>query len=94
MLKFDQMELLDADVNPLFSKRLQKYSSRDIVQFVPFRDLKNDPYEMKNLAQSPEHKEITSNLKLELSNWMKQQGDRGAETEYDALQRVENSRKK
>jgi len=28
---FDQMEELDGDFNPLFSKKVQKYSSRDIV---------------------------------------------------------------
>jgi len=36
---FVQMEELDADNNPLYSSKLRKYSSRDIVQFVPFRDL-------------------------------------------------------
>lgn len=34
---FSSMEVLDADDRPLFSKRLQKYMERDIVQFVPFR---------------------------------------------------------
>jgi hypothetical protein len=49
------MEQLDADNNPLFSKRLGKYSSRDIVQFVPYRDLKNDPYRLAKevLAEVP-----------------------------------------
>lgn len=28
---FDQMDLLDADDNPLYSKKLGKYASRDIV---------------------------------------------------------------
>lgn len=41
---FEQMDMLDADTNPLFSKDLGCYASRDIVQFVPFRDLKNDPF--------------------------------------------------
>ena len=29
--EFDMMEQLDADENPLYSKRLGKYASRDIV---------------------------------------------------------------
>lgn len=52
---FDQMEQLDADENPLYSKSLGKYASRDIVQFVPFRELKNDPYRLAKevLAEVP-----------------------------------------
>ena len=38
------MEKLDGDVNPLFSRNLNKYVARDIVQFVPFSEVKRDPY--------------------------------------------------
>lgn len=41
--EYDQMEALDGDVEPLYSKTLRKYRGRDIVQFVPFRDLRGDP---------------------------------------------------
>ena len=34
--KFELMHHLDADESPLFSKALNKYAKRDIVQFVPF----------------------------------------------------------
>lgn len=37
------MEDLDGDESPLFCHKHGKYISRDIVQFVPFRDVKNDP---------------------------------------------------
>ena len=49
------MEHLDADNNPLYSKKLGKYSHRDIVQFVPYRDVKNDPYRLAKevLAEVP-----------------------------------------
>ena len=52
---FDQMEELDADTNPLYSRKWKKYAERDIVQFVPFRDLKNDPYRLAKevLAEVP-----------------------------------------
>ena len=33
---FEQMDQLDADEAPLFSTKLQRYATRDIVQFVPF----------------------------------------------------------
>ena len=36
------MEQLDADEAPLFSKSFNKSSERDIVQFVPFTDFKDD----------------------------------------------------
>ena len=52
---FEQMDHLDADDNPLFSRKLNRYASRDIVQFVPFRELKNDPYKLAKevLAEVP-----------------------------------------
>lgn len=43
---FDSMDVLDADTAPLYSKKFRKYMSRDIVQFVPFRDFKNDAYKL------------------------------------------------
>lgn len=43
---FESMDVLDADDSPLYSKKYRKYMSADIVQFVPFRDFKNDPYKL------------------------------------------------
>lgn len=43
---FDNMNVLDADEEPLVSKG--KEAARDLVQFVPFKDFKNDP---KKLAE-------------------------------------------
>jgi copine 4/6/7 len=37
------MEQLDGDITPLFSQKLQEYRKNDIVQFVSFESLKNDP---------------------------------------------------
>ena len=47
--------MLDADQKPLFSHVHNKYASRDIVQFVPFREVKNDPYRLAKevLAEVP-----------------------------------------
>ena len=36
------MEQLDADKEPLFSQKLNRGASRDVVQFVPFNDFKGD----------------------------------------------------
>jgi len=37
------MEILDADEEPLYSQQFKKYMERDIVQFVPFREFKDNP---------------------------------------------------
>jgi hypothetical protein len=37
------MDVLDADDEPLYSKRYKKKMAADIVQFVPYREFKNNP---------------------------------------------------
>jgi hypothetical protein len=51
---FANMEILDADDNPLRSSAGEK-ASRDIVQFVPFRKFKDDPVRLakETLAEIP-----------------------------------------
>ena len=39
---FRKMKKLDSDEAPLYSKLLKRYSKRDIVQFVKFKDFEND----------------------------------------------------
>jgi hypothetical protein len=41
---FSTMQLLDSDDRPLFSKRFNEVVSRDLVQFVPFREFKGQTY--------------------------------------------------
>lgn len=41
--EFESMDTLDADDNPLYSMKYQKYMEADIVQFVPFRDFRDNP---------------------------------------------------
>ena len=40
---FGKMDVLDADEVPLYSKKLGKQMERDIVQFVPFREFRDNP---------------------------------------------------
>jgi len=40
---FDAMDQLDADEVPLYSKTYKKKMAADIVQFVPFREFRNNP---------------------------------------------------
>ena len=53
------MEALDGDVTPLFSNTLNKYRNRDIVQFVPFRDLKSDPVRLAKAVLAEVPKQMT-----------------------------------
>ncbi|MDA7641012.1 sulfatase [Opitutaceae bacterium] len=50
-------------------------------------DLQNDPYEIENLAGKPVYGPTQVRLKEQLVAWMKQQGDQGKRTEFDALSR-------
>jgi uncharacterized sulfatase len=65
---------------------VQHYQNRPAIEFY---DVVNDPLEMHNLADLPEHAETISVLQQELAAWMKSQGDLGIETELKA-----NSHKK
>lgn len=40
---FSSMDILDADDEPLYSRKFKKYMDSDIVQFVPFSEFKHDP---------------------------------------------------
>ncbi len=48
-------------------------------------DCEADPLEMTNLAEIPRYKEVVQRLNNKLQSWMKQQGDKGKETELDAI---------
>ena len=57
------------------------YQNRPPVEFF---DVINDPLEMHNLVDHPEHQATITELKKELAIWMKSQGDNGVETELKA----------
>jgi uncharacterized sulfatase len=50
-------------------------------------NIPTDPYELVNLADNPEFAEIKDNLAAKLGDWMKQQGDKGIDTEMASLDR-------
>ena len=50
-------------------------------------DIKNDKFEMKNLADEKSYAKIKDNLFTDLKTWMNEQGDKGIETEWKALTR-------
>ncbi len=50
---------------------------------VEFYDLQKDPYELKNLASDVSYKKKIENYTAKLKQWMKQQGDRGADMDIE-----------
>ena len=49
-------------------------------------DVVNDPLEQNNIADDPQYSVIRKELKDKLFKWMKQQGDKGQQTEMEALE--------
>ena len=70
--------------NPHTYKLVKRYQHRPAVELY---HTAADPYEMNNLAESPDHAWIRERLSAELDQWMTSQGDPGAaEDTMDALQ--------
>lgn len=57
-------------------------------------DIITDPYCRKNLAANPELANVLAEHSVKLDAWMKQQGDKGAQTELDAAKRCTKLLKK
>lgn len=70
--------------DPFAKKRVQMYKKRPEFELY---DLRKDPYELHNVADDPAYQIVRKQLKEELDQWMKKQGDKGAETELNALKR-------
>jgi hypothetical protein len=60
---FENMDILDADEVPLYSTKYRKNMEADIVQFVPFREFKNNPTQLA--------KETLEEVPGQLLNFMK-----------------------
>jgi N-sulfoglucosamine sulfohydrolase len=74
----------DGANDPALATRLKFLSHRPAEELY---DLETDPYEMKNLADEPRLTEVKRRLGRELDAWMRQQGDRGLQTELRARTR-------
>jgi N-sulfoglucosamine sulfohydrolase len=85
---FDSWQV-DAARDPALAERLHFLSHRPAEELY---DLQQDPYETRNLADDPKLAAVKRRLSDQLEAWMKQQGDRGVETELDARSRQPASR--
>lgn len=70
---------------------VERYQNRPAIELY---DVRKDTYELENLAGNKEHQQLIVSLKAKLESWMKQQGDKGVETELKANDRKKNPKKK
>jgi uncharacterized sulfatase len=61
---------------------------------VELYDCQADPWNLENLAGTPELKQVQQQLARELERWMKSQGDLGQETEMAAKEHQWRNRSK
>ncbi len=68
-----------AKTDPAAATTVRRYHERPAVELY---DLRTDPFELRNLATLPAHAPRVSELRAQLTAWMKEQGDR--ETVFNA----------
>jgi N-sulfoglucosamine sulfohydrolase len=76
--------LVAAKDNPKELEHAKLYRNRPEFELY---NIKTDKYELNNLVADASLQKIKDNLFVELKNWMKEQGDKGIETEGLALTR-------
>jgi uncharacterized sulfatase len=67
-----------AKTDPAAAAVVRRYHNRPAEELY---DLTADPWELKNLAADPAHKDTLAKLRADLDAWMKDQGDEGLKTE-------------
>jgi N-sulfoglucosamine sulfohydrolase len=72
-----------AATDPLAKKLVYNFEHRPAEELY---DVVKDPFEMNNLADAPALTSIKKELKEKLMKWMEQQGDKGQQTEMEALE--------
>jgi len=76
----------DADA----AERVRRYKHRPRVELY---DIVEDPLEWNNLAGRSQHKEVEAALRAKLVSWMEQCGDKGQQTELEALKHMGKGRR-
>ena len=75
--------LKKAQVGDAFAKkRIKLYRNRPSEELY---DIVNDPFQMNNLANNAQYASVIKSMHKKLKQWMKQQGDKGQQTELEAL---------
>ena len=63
-----------AETDPVIAARLRAIQYRPSEELY---DIRTDPYELKNIAEEPDQKELLLSLRRKVRAWMEQQGDTG-----------------
>ena len=71
------------------AEKVRRYQHRPAEELY---DVENDPYEWHNLADDPKYAGIKAEHQKQLAAWMKRQGDKGQETELEALEHQARNR--
>ncbi len=66
-------------------KQIDRYEHRTNEELY---DLRDDPYEMNNIASQAKYKSVIKEMRNDLEKWMIEQGDKGIESEIEALYRL------
>lgn len=82
---FESWERKAKEGDPFAQWRVSWYKKRPEFELY---DHKSDPYELNNLADNPHYQDVKERLTRVLKEWMEQQGDKGAETERRAMERM------
>ncbi|MCX7012792.1 MAG: sulfatase [Candidatus Sumerlaeota bacterium] len=74
-----------AKTDPDAADKVRRYMTRPAEELY---DAQADPYEWNNLADDPEYADIKADLRKRLLEWMDKMGDKGQQTELEALQHM------
>ncbi len=77
--------------DPVAAEKARRYQHRPAEELYKVSD---DLYEWTNLIDDPQYAAVKKELKTQLQNWMKSQGDKGQQTELEALRRQARNRNK
>lgn len=80
--KFYESWIEKAASDPAAKNLVNKFQHRPAEELY---DVVQDPLEMNNIADNPQYSNIKKDLKDRLLKWMEQQGDKGQQTEMEAL---------
>jgi uncharacterized sulfatase len=72
-----------AETDPLAKQLIHRFQHRPAEELY---DVVNDPLEMNNIANDSRLASVKLDLKARLLKWMEQQGDKGQQTEMEALE--------
>ena len=66
-------------------RQVERYQKRPAEELY---DIVNDPFQTRNLADDPQYAGEKARMRAELLQWMESQGDKGQQTEMEALEHM------